>query len=44
MAGWKLIGYPGARYDKRAYVKAYNQPYKLPPVSITGRPGWSDKG
>jgi len=45
MAGWKLIGYPGARYDKRDAIKAYNQPYKLPPVSITGRPGWSsDKG
>jgi gluconate 2-dehydrogenase gamma chain len=43
MAGWKLIGYPGARYDKRAYVKAYGQPYRLPPVSIAGRPGWSDK-
>lgn len=45
MAGWKLIGYPGARYDKRDAVKTYGQPYKLPPVGITGRPGWStEKG
>lgn len=41
MIGWKLIGYPGARYDKRDYVLAYGKPYSLPPVSIAGRPGWS---
>lgn len=43
MIGWKLIGYPGARYDKRDYVLAYGKPYDLPPVSIGGRPGWSAK-
>jgi gluconate 2-dehydrogenase gamma chain len=41
MVGWKLIGFPGARYDRRDYVKAYGQPYRLPPVGLTGRPGWS---
>ncbi len=40
MAGWKLIGFPGARYDQRAYVKAYGQPYPLPPVGIMGRADW----
>ena len=45
MAGWKLIGYPGARYDKRDAVRTYGQAYTRPPVSISGRPGWSsDKG
>jgi len=40
MIGWKLIGFPGARYDKRDWVLAYGKPYDLPPVSIGGRPGW----
>ena len=40
MVGWKLIGFPGARYDQRAYVKSYGQPYPLPPVGIMGRPDW----
>jgi gluconate 2-dehydrogenase gamma chain len=44
MVGWKLIGFPGARYDQRPYVLSYGQPYPLPPVGITGRPGWSVKG
>jgi gluconate 2-dehydrogenase gamma chain len=44
MAGWKLIGFPGARYDQRPYVLAYGQPYPLPPVGIRSRPGWSVKG
>lgn len=40
MAGWKLIGFPGARYDNTPFVKAYGQPYPLPPVGIGGRPEW----
>jgi len=44
LAAWKMIGFPGARYDQRAYVLAYNQPYPLPPVGIGGRPAWSVKG
>jgi gluconate 2-dehydrogenase gamma chain len=40
MIGWKLIGFPGARYDKRAWALAFGKPYDLPPVSIGGRPGW----
>jgi gluconate 2-dehydrogenase gamma chain len=37
MAGWKMIGFPGARYDYRDWVNKHNQPYPLPPVSIAGR-------
>jgi gluconate 2-dehydrogenase gamma chain len=41
MAGWKLIGFPGARYDYRPYVKKHNQKLGLAPVGIKGRPKWT---
>jgi gluconate 2-dehydrogenase gamma chain len=41
MAGWKLIGFPGTRYDYRDLVERHNQPYPLPPVGIMGRPDWT---
>jgi gluconate 2-dehydrogenase gamma chain len=41
MAGWKLIGFPGARYDYRDWVERHNEAYPLPPVSITGRSDWT---
>jgi len=44
MAGWKLVGFPGARYDYRDHVSKHNQPYPLPPVSILGRSAWSVPG
>src|ERR1700757_4437536 len=44
MVGWKLVGFPGARYDQREFVLAYGKPYPLPPVGITGRPGWTREG
>ena len=45
MASWKMIGFPGARYDYRDYVEKYNQPYPHGPVSImSGAPGWNVKG
>ncbi len=40
MAGWKLIGFPGARYDHRDFVGRHGEPYSLPPVSLRGRPAW----
>lgn len=40
MVGWKLIGFPGARYDYRPYVKKHGQKLGLQPVGITGRPTW----
>jgi gluconate 2-dehydrogenase gamma chain len=41
MVGWKLIGFPGARYDHTPYVTQYGKPYPLPPVGLKGRPDWS---
>lgn len=36
MAGWKLIGFPGARYDYRDWVDRHNVHYPLPPVGLGG--------
>ncbi len=44
MVGWKMIGFPGARYDYRDWVERHNQTYPLPPVGITGRPEWTQRG
>lgn len=40
MCSWKMIGFPGARYDYRDWVGRHNQRYPHPPVSIAGAPGW----
>ena len=40
MAAWKMVGFPGARYDYRDWVERHNERYPLPPVGISGRPGW----
>jgi gluconate 2-dehydrogenase gamma chain len=39
MAGWKLVGFAGTRYDYRDVMQAPNQPYTLPPVGLRGRAG-----
>ncbi|WP_420963518.1 gluconate 2-dehydrogenase subunit 3 family protein [Brucella sp. IR073] len=44
MASWKMIGFPGARYDYRDFVNRHNERYPLPPVSIMGRSDWAVKG
>jgi len=41
MAGWKLIGFPGARYNNRFFVTHHGERYPLPPVSLSGRPDWT---
>jgi len=38
MAAWKMIGFPGARYDYRDWIERHNEPYPLPPVGIVGKP------
>lgn len=43
MAGWKMIGFPGIRYDYRDWVSRHNERYPLPPVSIAGRADWSPR-
>ena len=40
MVGWKLIGFPGARYDNTEFVAQHGQKYPLPPVGIKGRVEW----
>jgi gluconate 2-dehydrogenase gamma chain len=37
MAAWKMIGFPGARYDYRDWVERHNERYPHPPISIGGR-------
>lgn len=44
MAAWKMIGFPGARYDYRDFVSKHGQRYPLPPVSLYGRTDWTPKG
>ena len=41
MCGWRMIGYPGARYDYREWVDRHNERYPHPPVSFTGRADWN---
>ncbi|HTZ79692.1 MAG TPA: gluconate 2-dehydrogenase subunit 3 family protein [Stellaceae bacterium] len=36
MAGWKMIGFPGARYDYRDWVERHNERFPLPPVGLGG--------
>jgi hypothetical protein len=40
MAGWKLVGFPGTRYDYRDVIDNPNKPYTQPPVSIAGGSDW----
>ena len=41
MVGWKLIGFPGARYDYRDWIERHNEAYLVPPVGIMGRADWN---
>lgn len=44
MAAWRMIGFPGARYDYRDWVSRHNERYPLPPVGLMGRAEWNRKG
>jgi gluconate 2-dehydrogenase gamma chain len=41
MVSWKMIGFPGARYDYREWVDRHNERVRLPPVGINNHPDWS---
>ena len=41
MASWKMIGFPGAHYDYRAWIDKHNQPVTLPPIGIADHPNWA---
>jgi gluconate 2-dehydrogenase gamma chain len=43
MAGWKLVGFPGVRYDYRDVIEKPNQAYMLLPVGMQGRPAWGER-
>jgi gluconate 2-dehydrogenase gamma chain len=44
MVGWRMIGFPGARYDYRDWIERYNETYPRPPVAIGGgRPEWTPR-
>lgn len=40
MGPWRMIGFPGARYDHRNFVARHGEPYPLPPVGLMGRSDW----
>ncbi len=44
MAGWRMLGFPGARYDFRDWIGRHGETYPLPPVGIAGRPEWTKEG
>lgn len=44
MVAWKMIGFPGARYNYLDWVNRHNERFPLPPVSIAGRAEWNPKG
>lgn len=41
MCAWKMVGFPGTRYDYRDWVGRHNERYPYPPVSIAGRSDWT---
>jgi gluconate 2-dehydrogenase gamma chain len=43
MGAWKMIGYPGARYNYLDWIDRHNERFPLPPVSMTGRAEWTPK-
>jgi gluconate 2-dehydrogenase gamma chain len=43
MVAWKMIGYPGARYNYLDWVSRHNEKFPLPPVSMTGRAEWTTR-
>lgn len=40
MIGWKLVGFPGARYDYRDFLDHNGERINLEPVGLKGRPAW----
>ncbi len=43
MVGWRMIGFPGTRYDFRDVLERPGQRYTRPPVAIMGRPEWNGR-
>ncbi len=43
MVSWKMLGFPGARYDYRPYIDRHNEKLDLIPLSIVGSSSWNRK-
>jgi gluconate 2-dehydrogenase gamma chain len=43
MVAWKMIGFPGARYNYLDWIDRHNERFPLPPVSLAGRAEWTPK-
>ncbi len=43
MVAWKMIGYPGARYNYLDWIDRHNERFPLPPVGIAGSINWTPK-
>ncbi|MGI8526711.1 MAG: gluconate 2-dehydrogenase subunit 3 family protein [Pseudolabrys sp.] len=43
MVAWKMIGFPGARYNYLDWIDRHNESFPLPPVSMAGRAEWTPK-
>lgn len=41
MVGWKMVGFPGARYDYSDWIDRHNEHYPHGPVAIGGGPSWN---
>jgi gluconate 2-dehydrogenase gamma chain len=41
MAGWRYVGFPGARYDYRDFIHHNGAAVELPPVGLLGAPYWT---
>lgn len=41
MVGWKLVGFPGVRYDYRDYLDHDGARIDIEPVGLGGRPAWN---
>lgn len=37
MVGWRMVGFPGARYDYRPWMHKKGQPLSIEPISLLGR-------
>jgi gluconate 2-dehydrogenase gamma chain len=43
MVAWKMIGFPGARYNYLDWVNRHNERFPLPPVAMSGRAEWTPR-
>lgn len=43
MVAWKMIGFPGARYNYLDWIDRHNERFPLPPVGIAGSIQWTPK-